>query len=33
MQTVRQMARRYDGRGLRMNDSQFASVRRRAAQL
>lgn len=33
MQTVRQLARRYDGRGLRMNDSQFASVRRRAAQL
>lgn len=32
-ETVRQMARRYDGRGLRMNDSQFASVRRRAAQL
>lgn len=33
MQTVRQLARQYDGRGLRMNDSQFASVRRRAAQL
>ncbi|MEM0963481.1 MAG: M48 family metallopeptidase [Bacteroidota bacterium] len=33
MRTVREMARRYDGRGLRMNDRQFASVRRRAAQL
>ena len=33
METVRQLARRYDGRGLRMNDGQFASARRRAAQL
>ncbi|MEM1116912.1 MAG: M48 family metallopeptidase [Bacteroidota bacterium] len=31
--TVRQLARRYEGRGLRMNDARFASVRRRAAQL
>ncbi len=33
MQTVRQLARRYDGQNLRLNDSQFASVRRRAAQM
>ena len=33
MQTVRSLARRYDGQNLRMNDSQFAAVRRRAAQL
>lgn len=33
MQTVRQLARAYDGRGLRRNDGQFASVRRRAAQM
>jgi len=33
MQTVRAMARRYDGQNLRMNDGQFASVRRRAARL
>lgn len=33
MQTVRSLARRYDGQNLRSNDSQFASVRRRAAQL
>ena len=33
MQTVRRMARQYDGRGLRSDDRQFASVRRRAAQL
>jgi len=33
MQTVRQLARQYDGRNLRLNDSQFASVRRRASQL
>lgn len=33
MQTVRAMARRYDGQRLRMNDDRFASVRRRAAQL
>ena len=33
MQTVRQLARRYDSQGLRSNDGQFASVRRRAAQL
>lgn len=33
MQTVRALARRYQGQNLRMNDNQFASVRRRAAQL
>lgn len=33
MRTVRQLARRYDGQGLRSNDRQFASVRRRAARL
>ncbi len=33
MQSVRSMARRYDGQNLRTNDSQFAAVRRRAAQL
>ena len=33
MQTVRGLARRYDGQGLRTNDTQFAGVRRRAAQL
>ena len=33
METVRGLARRYDGRNLRMNDGQFASARRRAAQL
>ncbi len=30
MQTVQAMARRYDGRRLRTNDGQFASVQRRA---
>jgi predicted Zn-dependent protease len=30
METVRALARQYSGRGLRMNDSQFASVRARA---
>ncbi len=33
MQTVRSLARRYDGQNLRTNDGEFASVRRRAAQL
>lgn len=33
MATVRKLARQYGGRGLRSNDGQFASVRRRAAQL
>lgn len=33
MQTVRQLARQYDGRNLRTSDGQFAAVRRRAAQL
>ena len=30
MQTVQQLARRYEGRRLRTNDSQFASIQRRA---
>ena len=30
METVRQLARRYEGRRLRSNDSQFASIQRRA---
>lgn len=33
METVRGLARRYDGRNLRMNDGQFASVRARAARV
>ena len=33
METVRELARRYRGRNLRMNDSRFSAVRRRAAQL
>ena len=32
METVRALARRYSGRGLRTNDRQFAAVRRRAAR-
>lgn len=32
MQAVRQMAQRYDGRNLSMNDSQFSSIRSRAAR-
>ncbi|MDT0631173.1 M48 family metallopeptidase [Rubrivirga litoralis] len=33
MQTVRQLARPYDGRDLRLTDGRFSAVRRRAAQL
>ena len=32
MEAVRALARRYSGRGLRMNDREFAAVRRRAAR-
>ena len=33
METVRDLARSYRGRDLRMNDARFSAVRRRAAQL